>query len=98
MVLGKIIKELVCSVKDHRLDSTKIYIVRLLNPDLSEKNKQVVAIENRLGLGRGDIVLLVGGSGARKAAGNTDMPIDCAITAKVESVNIDPKYNKIKIR
>ena len=95
MILGKIIKELVCSVKDPRLDSTKIYIVKLLNPDLSEKDKQVVAIENRLGLGKGDIVLLVSGSGARKAEGNTDMPIDCAITAKVENVNIDPKYNSI---
>ena len=98
MILGKIIKKLVCSAKDYRLDSTKIYIVKLLNSDLTEKDSHIVAIENRLGLGKGDIVLLVRGSGARKAAGNTDMPIDCAVTAKVESVNIDPKYNKIKFK
>ena len=47
---------------------------------------------NKLCLGIGDIVLLVIGSGARKIDGNTDMPIDCAITAKVESFNIDPRY------
>jgi len=32
------------------------------------------------------------GSGSRKLEGNAEMPIDCAITAKVETVNIDEKY------
>ena len=95
MTLGKIIKELVCSVKASRINATRIYIVKLLNLDLTEKDKQVVAIENRLGLGKGDIVLMVSGSGARKVEGNTDMPIDCAIAAKVENINIDPKYNSL---
>lgn len=95
MTLGKIIKELVCSVKAPGINATRIYIVKLLNLDLTEKDKQVVAIENRLGLGKGDIVLMVSGSGARKVEGNTDMPIDCAITAKVENINIDPKYNSL---
>ena len=95
MTLGKIIKELVCSVNSPRIDATRIYIVKLLNLDLTEKDRQVVAIENRLGLGKGDIVLMVSGSGARKVEGNTDMPIDCAITAKVENINIDPKYNSL---
>ena len=52
----------------------------------------MIAIENKLGLGVGDMVLIVIGSGARKVAGNKDLPIDCAITAKVEAFNIDPKY------
>ncbi|MCJ7473095.1 MAG: hypothetical protein MUP02_09890 [Actinobacteria bacterium] len=95
MTLGKIIKELVCSVKAPGINATRIYIVKLLNLDLTEKDKQVVAIENRLGLGKGDIVLMVSGSGARKVEGNTDMPIDCAITAKVENINIDSKYNSL---
>ena len=95
MVLGKIVKELTCTVKDPILRPTKIFIVKLLNLSLSEKKRHIVAIENRLGLGMGDIVLLVIGSGARKVRGNTDMPIDCAITAKVESINIDQKYNSL---
>lgn len=95
MTLGKIIKELVCSVKAPEINATRTYIVKLLNLGLTEKDKQVVAIENRLGLGKGDIVLMVSGSGARKVEGNTDMPVDCAITAKVENINIDPKYNSL---
>ncbi len=95
MTLGKIIKELVCSVKAPEINATRTYIVKLLKLGLTEKDKQVVAIENRLGLGKGDIVLMVSGSGARKVEGNTDMPVDCAITAKVENINIDPKYNSL---
>jgi len=95
LTLGKIIKELVCSVKAPEINATRTYIVKLLNLGLTEKDKQVVAIENRLGLGKGDIVLMVSGSGARKVEGNTDMPVDCAITAKVENINIDPKYNSL---
>ena len=91
--MGKIIKELICTQKQPILRPAKIFIVKLLNLGLSGKDSQVVAIENRLGLGIGDIVLLVTGSGARLVEGNTDMPVDCAITAKVESINIDKKYD-----
>lgn len=91
--MGKIIKELICTQKQSILRPAKIFVVKLLNLELSEKDSQIVAIENRLGLGIGDIVLLVIGSGARLVEGNTDMPVDCAITAKVESINIDKKYD-----
>lgn len=92
MTLGKIVKELTCSIKDSKLDPLKIFIVRPLNLDLSEKDEHIVAVDNMLGLGVGDIVTIVIGSGARKVEGNTDMPVDCAITAKIDSVNIDKKY------
>lgn len=88
MTLGKIIKEFICTVKDPKLNPSKLFIVKLLNLDLSEKDEQFIAIESRLGLGRGDIVLLVRGSGPRKAEGNTDLPIDCAITAIIDSLDI----------
>ena len=93
MILGKIIKELTCSAKDPKLNPSKLFLVKALNLDLSERDEQFVALESRLGLGRGDIVLMVFGSGARKAEGNTDLPIDCAITARVENINIDYKYS-----
>jgi microcompartment protein CcmK/EutM len=92
LTLGKIVNELICSVKDPKLAAIKIFIVKLLNLDLSEQDKHLIAIENRLSLGVGDVVLLVKGSGARKVEGNTDLPVDCAVTAKVENINIDSKY------
>lgn len=92
MILGKIVKQLVCTIKDANLNAVKIFKVILLNMDLSESDKYMVAVDSRLGLGPGDIVLLVVGSGARKLEGNANMPVDCAITAKVETVNIDKKH------
>ena len=95
MTLGKIIKELVCSVKDPKLNPSKLFLVRALNLDLSERDEQFVALETRLGLGKGDIVLMVFGSGARKVEGHTDLPIDCAISAKVENINIEREYKDL---
>lgn len=95
MILGKITKQLVCTIKDPNLKAAKIFKIKLLNLDLTESEKCLVAIDNKLSLGVGDIVLLVVGSGARKLEGNSDMPIDCAITAKVETVNIAKKYSQL---
>ena len=96
MTLGIIIRELTCSVKDPKLNPSKLFLVRALDPDLSLRDQQFVALETGLGLGKGDIVLVVLGSGARKAEGNTDLPVDCAVTARVEDINIDNKYNLLK--
>ena len=95
MILGKITKELVCTIKDPMLNPAKIFIVKLLNLDLSEKEKYIVAVEQRLSLGIGDIVLLIMGSGSRKIEGNADMPIDCAISARVESINIEKGFESL---
>jgi ethanolamine utilization protein EutN len=95
LTLGKIIKELTCSVKDPKLNPSKLLLVKALNPDLSEREEQFVALETRLGLGKGDIVLMVSGSGARKVEGHMDLPIDCAITAKVENINIESGYKSL---
>lgn len=96
MTLGKIIKEITCSVKDDKLNPSKLFLVRALNLDLSERKEQFVALETRLGLGKGDIVLMVFGSGARKVEGHTDLPIDCAITAMVDNINIEYRYSYLR--
>ena len=95
MILGKITRELVCTIKDPGLDAAKIFIVKHLNLDLSEKEKYFVAVEKGLSLGAGDIVLMVTGSGSRKVDGNANMPIDCAITARVETVNIEEGFESL---
>ncbi|HEY5500411.1 MAG TPA: EutN/CcmL family microcompartment protein [Candidatus Humimicrobiaceae bacterium] len=92
MDFGIIKKEIVCSIKDPKLESIKLFVVILLRLDKSEKKEYIVSAENRLGLGVGDYVLLTKGSTARQLEGNTDMPVDCAITAKVDSIFIEDKY------
>ena len=92
MQLGKVKKELVCTVKDPALKSAKIFLVKILNLKQEETDKYVVAVDKKLGIGVGDIVLVVGGSSSRKIVGYGDMPINSGISAKVESMYIDEKY------
>jgi carbon dioxide concentrating mechanism protein CcmL len=95
MDFGVIKKEIVCTVKDPKIKSIKLFIVGLLYLDKSEKKDYVVAAENRLGLGVGDYVLFIKGSPSRQLEGNTDMPVDCAISAKVDSIFIEDKYKNL---
>lgn len=92
MQLGKIIKELICTIKESTLISAKIFMVQLLKPSGETINDYAVAVDSGLSLGKGDIVLLVQGSSSRLLSGNKTMPLDCAISAKVDSVYIDSKY------
>lgn len=95
MDFGIIKKEIVCSVKDPKIESIKLFVVRLLKLDKSEKKEYIVSAENRLGLGVGDYVLITKGSTARQLEGNTDLPVDCAISAKVDSIFIEDKYKHL---
>lgn len=92
MDLGLIKKEIVCTVKDKKVKSVKFYFVQLLNLDLTERDEYAVCAENTLGLGAGELVLVIKGSPSRMLRGNTDMPVDQAIPAKVDSINIENRY------
>jgi len=92
---GIVKKEIVCSIKDQKIESIKLFVVRLLKLDKSEKREYVVSAENRLGLGVGDYVLITKGSTARQLEGNTDLPVDCAISAKVDSIFVEDKYKHL---
>ncbi len=95
MDFGIVKKEIVCSIKDQKIESIKLFVVRLLKLDKSEKNDYIVSAENRLGLGVGDYVLVTKGSTARQLEGNTDLPVDCAISAKVDSIFVEDKYKHL---
>jgi len=92
MDFGVITKEIVCTVKDAKIKSVKLFVVRLLNLDKTKKNEYIVSAENKLGLGAGDYVLVIKGSPSRQLDGNDGMPVDSAISAKVDSIFIDDKY------
>ncbi len=92
MNIGLVARELVCSVKDPSMDSAKIFLVKIINLAGAHTGKYAVAVDKKLGIGVGDTVLVVGGSSARKIVGYGDMPINSAVSAKIESVYIHDKY------
>ncbi len=98
MEIGKVIGQVVSTVKDEALPKTSLLLVEILQFD--EKNKiekqatQVAA--DTLGAGDGEWVLLVRGSSARMAGNFPKSPIDLYIVGIIDNIiaNKKPLYEK----
>jgi microcompartment protein CcmK/EutM len=75
MELGIIKKEIVCSVKEESINGIKIFFVRPLKLDMSEKEDYIVSVDNELSLGIGDIVLFTKGSASRQVRETRKSPL-----------------------
>lgn len=93
MFLAEIIGQVVATKKDESLEGKKLLLLR---PQLvDEKNptkfrhgsNTIVAVDN-VGAGEGDLVMFAQGSSARQAAGLKPLPVDAAIVAIIDSVDV----------
>ena len=89
MILGRIVGTIVATRKDPRLEGQKLLIVRTISPEGHDEAGYVVAVDT-VGAGNRERVLLVSGSSARLAEGCKDKPVDQAIIAIVDAVDLDP--------
>lgn len=87
MKLGKVIGQVVSTVKHSELEHAKLLLVDYLNADGKSRNVPGVAADI-VGAGVGEWVLLVEGSGARKVLRDSTSPIDMAIVGIVDEVVI----------
>jgi ethanolamine utilization protein EutN len=87
MILGKIVGTVVATRKDARLDSSKLLIVRPMDPRGKAEGAYIVAVDT-VDAGVGETVLVVSGSSARMAASLKDCPVDAAIVGIVDEVEI----------
>ena len=87
MLLGKIVGTVVATRKDPRLVSTKLLIVRPVDPRGKAEGSYLVAVDT-VDAGAGETVLVVSGSSARMASGMKDCPIDAAIVGIVDSIEV----------
>jgi ethanolamine utilization protein EutN len=85
MLLAKIVGTVVATRKDPRLVSSKLLIVRSIDPRGKPEGHYLVAIDT-VDAGVGETVLVVSGSSARMASGLKDCPIDAAIVGIVDEV------------
>jgi microcompartment protein CcmK/EutM len=88
MLLGKIVGTVVATRKDPRLVSSKLLVVRPVDPKGKAEGNYLVAIDT-VDSGVGETVLVVSGSSARMAAGLKDCPVDAAIVGIVDTVDIN---------
>ncbi len=87
MLLARIVGTVVATRKDPRLVSTKMLLVRSVDPKGKVEGNHLVAIDT-VDAGVGDTVLIVSGSSARMAAGMKDMPVDAVVVGVVDHVDV----------
>lgn len=87
MILARVAGTVVATRKDERLEGFKLLVARPVTPEGRETDGYLVAVDT-VGAGHGELVLVVSGSSARMASGCADRPVDAAIAAIVDEVDL----------
>ena len=88
MLLARVVGTVVATRKDERLLSTKLMLVRGVDPQGKAEGGYLVAIDT-VDAGFGETVLIVSGSSARMAAGLKDCPVDAAIVGIIDEIEMN---------
>jgi microcompartment protein CcmK/EutM len=87
MILARVVGTVVATRKDERLESSKLLIVRPVNPSGKAEGNYLVAVDT-VDAGASETVLVVSGSSARMASGLKDCPVDAAIVGVVDRIDV----------
>lgn len=91
MIICRVIGTVVSTTKDEKLIGKKLMLVQSI--DLLSGNldgKPLVAIDT-VSAGKGDVVMLVSGSSARQTETTQGTPVDAAIIAIVDLIEMEGK-------
>jgi len=97
MLMGKVVGTVVSTQKDQGLEGYKLQIVQIVDFEMKKTSSYVVAVD-AIGAGYDEMVLVVQGSSARLTAQTKNKPVDAAIIAIVDSVDIEGqlRYRKFE--
>jgi microcompartment protein CcmK/EutM len=87
VLLARVVGTVVATRKDERLVSSKLLVVRPVDPSGKVDGNYLVAVDT-VDAGTGETVLIVSGSSARMAAGLKDCPVDAAIIGIVDQIEV----------
>ena len=87
MILARVVGTVVATRKDPRLVSSKLMIVRPVDPKGKLEGNHLIAVDT-VDAGVGETVLVVSGSSARMASGMKDCPVDAAIVGVIDTVDV----------
>ena len=90
MKIAKVVGNLVATQKSEKLTGLKLLLVRECDAEGNPKGGVVVAADS-VGAGAGDTILLVCGSSARMAYPKEGTPIDAAVVAIIDGIEMDGK-------
>ena len=93
MFLAEVIGQVVATKKDESMVGRKLLLVRPKLVDESDPSRfrdginTIVAVDT-VGAGEGELVMFCQGSSARQAGGLKKIPVDAAVVAIVDSVDV----------
>ena len=91
MILARVRGNVVSTTKSERLHGYKLLIVVPIDIDtFEEKGSPIVSIDT-VGAGEEEVVMLVAGSSSRQTELTENRPVDNAIVAVIDSVNLNGK-------
>jgi len=94
MKMVKVIGSVTSTIKDDSIKDVKLLFVQTIDIDLTEKKDFYIAVDT-VGLGEGELGLMVTGSTAKRTDITKDRNVDAAIVAKVERIDLDDINHKV---
>jgi len=87
MQIGLVVGTVVATHKDSGLTDYKLLIVQIVDIEMRPTPSYVVCVD-AVGAGEGELVMTVSGSSARLTAHTREKPVDCAVVAIIDSVEV----------
>lgn len=89
MRVAKVIGNIWSTRKEEKLNGLKLLLVQPLNILNDSSDKVPIVAADIIGAGVGETVIIVGGSSARSAAGDMDIPVDATVVGIVDDMEFD---------
>ncbi len=90
MRIAKVVGVAVSTVKDSKLENSKLLLVSEADQTGKVLGQPFIALDT-VGAGEGELVMLTQGSSARVAAGDVSKPVDAVIVGILDSLRYDGK-------
>lgn len=91
VILGRVEGKVISTKKDEKLVGGKLQIVVPVDTETLEKTGRALVAVDTVGAGEEELVLVVTGSSARLTSVTRDTPVDSAIIAIVDTVEVHGK-------
>lgn len=97
MLMGRIVGTVVSTQKDSGLTGYKLLVVQCVDVEMKLTPSYVIAVD-AIGCGMNEMVIVVQGSSARITDRTKNKPVDAAIIAVVDNVDVQGKrvYEKFQ--
>lgn len=91
MQIARVVGTVVSTMKSEKLNGLKMMLVKPIDLETFEEKGSVVVAFDTIGVGEGEVVMLVSGSSSRQTDLTENRPSDTAIIAVIDHVDLRNK-------